>query len=447
MVKRQSSIRIMSSSLTSDGDSLRMPFSPPSPRPGVEQAFSRLAGEIPPPVNVLGGGMVEDPLLLGNLKRDFDSLHLDRSKVLLCLLALDIEGQGGERNWKQIEQVLKGLEKSVGAMTLDLRAAYDREWGDGSFEEMEESMTLSASLEGANENENGQDGKEFPKRRGGWIPGAWPKKEEHAAEAEETKKEQDNKREFFTEVGDMNLSLRTITAKLQLSLKDLQSLQSLPAPFPQPNDEQENFELTLERDRLLESFTTIHKDLSKLQGHWERSRSLLIEQLFPPPPAPPQTLEPEEEEAEGSIVEHDAETKEEEEVSPSEARTSSIFSSELLTPDRPTTPTNLDEDVSELLLQGTNPAFLPPPGMEQVFEAFSGSFSTKAGGKGMMSREERIQRAREEREGKEKEKEGRERKMDPAAMVVELKDVIDVMKRRRERVTTTPSPATNQTPS
>ena len=85
--------------------------------------------------------------------------------------------------------------------------------------------------------------------------------------------------------------------------------------------------------------------------------------------------------------------------------------------------------LSDLLLQSTSPDFLPPPGEEVVFEGDAVVFPPE-GGKGKLSREERIRIAKEKRaEMEERRAEGEGGGKE--GMVKELKDVLGVMRQRR----------------
>lgn len=99
-----------------------------------------------------------------------------------------------------------------------------------------------------------------------------------------------------------------------------------------------------------------------------------------------------------------------------------------------------DSDLAALLLQSTSPDHLPPPGLEQVFETIAGLAGIAGVGEDgkKMSREERIRRVKERRErererGREEEgQQGARAATDSNGVVKELKDVITLMKNRRD---------------
>ncbi|KDN44695.1 hypothetical protein K437DRAFT_130659 [Tilletiaria anomala UBC 951] len=95
-----------------------------------------------------------------------------------------------------------------------------------------------------------------------------------------------------------------------------------------------------------------------------------------------------------------------------------------------------DHDLMDLVKQSTDPQYLPPPGLEQVFESIAGLVDfDPASAKVGLSRDERIARVREQRAKKLAEQQSQPKPADGAGKTVvisELKDVIAQIKQKRQ---------------
>lgn len=436
---------------------------------------------------VASGG--RDPLTLLALMAGCEKVHLERKRFLCHLLALDFSIAGAELNdhmsvsyWDKVDRVVNALADELARLTRNVVERVDEEFGKGTFKGLVSNSV--AARKGSNRSSVvssvalGDADRDRPlsaaDRRGwrtsgvsslgsgskrnsfGFAPPPLPgQAEAEAAEA------------FGSKVREMGVCLRSIVAKLHVCEEDFRDRLKERAPPSSSSSsqlgEQERLELVARHD-------SIRSDLEALFREWEDSRVLMRTVLQPRGVGGVAGAFDSSSSSSSRRSSREAipEDVEEDEGIPDLSfsassttdphRTSSVFSSDIATPDSdspmPHHSQNIasldemlqkklarshDDDLSNLLLAGASPGSLPPPGEELVFEAIAGKTGQQGGGPGgKMTREERIRLAKEKRDRPAMSDDGHKagsglEALQMQGMVGELKDVIQVLKMKRQR--------------
>ena len=186
----------------------------------------------------------------------------------------------------------------------------------------------------------------------------------------------------------------------------------------------------------LQAYDRLRKELGYALRECERGRERLLDILAPPKTAA-ETDEEDEEFADAPppLLHHDFSSGES--TGPESAFSERNSTFEIAVPDLDRSSQAMD-DATDHLLMTTSSQHLPPPGIEQVFEADSGAHAAFTRERSKLSREERIKLAKARRQSQpasiEEKLEGEKR--GPSSEVVqELKDVIWKVGEKRRRMT------------
>lgn len=183
----------------------------------------------------------------------------------------------------------------------------------------------------------------------------------------------------------------------------------------------------------LQAYDRLRKELGFALRECERGRERLLDILAASKPTPESDEEDEEgfADAPPSLAQ---DLSSEESNGPDSAFSERNSTFEIAVPDLPPTV----DDATEHLLLATSSQHLPPPGIEQVFEAESGPTAVFTRERAKLSREERIKLAKARRESKQAsidENPEREHWGPGGEVVQELKDVIWKVGERRRKMT------------
>ncbi|GJE93841.1 hypothetical protein PsYK624_100050 [Phanerochaete sordida] len=192
----------------------------------------------------------------------------------------------------------------------------------------------------------------------------------------------------------------------------------------------------------LQAYDRLRKELGYALRECERGRERLLDILAPSKPAPETDEEDEFMDAPPPLA-HDLSS--EDSTGPDSAFSERNSTFEIAVPDLDRTPQAMD-DVTAHLLEGASSQHLPPPGIEQVFEAESGAMSNFSRERSKLSREERIKLAKARRESgmsglaiftpqAEEPSPSREQWGPGGEVVQELKDVIWKVGEKRRKMT------------
>ncbi|KIP01829.1 hypothetical protein PHLGIDRAFT_131086 [Phlebiopsis gigantea 11061_1 CR5-6] len=183
----------------------------------------------------------------------------------------------------------------------------------------------------------------------------------------------------------------------------------------------------------LQAYDRLRKELGFALRECERGRERLLDILAASKPAPESDDEDEDgfADAPPSLAQ---DLSSEESNGPDSAFSERNSTFEIAVPDLP----QVADDATEHLLLATSSQHLPPPGIEQVFEAESGPTAEFTRERPKLSREERIKLAKARRESKQAsidEKPEKEQWGPGGEVVQELKDVIWKVGERRRKMT------------
>lgn len=339
----------------------------------------------------------------------FDRLHCERRRMLCCLMAVDVAHLLG-RSPNQVTSISAAL-SSVSEQSEHLQLVLQREldrlaWtangGRSSCSEKRESW--SPLLPGAwthpsNTNKSrhlspwdlpGQQSSPVPSA--GKSPLSTRSDFNFAPEPSTNEKQRSTISQFDGKSSKMSRSLRSIEAKLSIASEELHHRNSLEASHWDSMDMEEGSRA----QELLTVHDSIRADIEGLLRDWDESRVLLRLAVHPEPARP----------REPALPEHAAEAEAEADEASDEPslthstrqhRNSSIFSSEITTPDQSPPQQSLAalfHGQEEENMTPTAAAALDAP--EQVFEADVAT-ADKTKQKPQLSREERIRLMKEKR--------------------------------------------------
>lgn len=341
---------------------------------------------------------LREPLSLIELQASFDRMHISRKRILCGLLALDFSCPiAGATVWSQTVEIIESLVDAIQRLGSDVSEGMSLEFGPGSFE----TKAVPKAVREVTASANATQEERRDSRRRSFMDFAPP--------APPGEADQRRVGEVLEQLKAVDCVLRTLSAKVSVCVEELAN---------QTHVEEG-------RATAMGIHESMRADLERLGREWDESRckmrrivegekSLGQHRLS----SSANRVRPE---SFDSITESVGGTGGGESGS---GRTSSVFSSEALTP--------VEEDGPEIVEdEDTRTKNFRRYGLEEVFEAVvtnrnrSGSMTT---GQIKLTREERIRLARQKRESMPV---SSKIEVNTGGVVTELKDVLSVLKARR----------------
>ncbi|EGG12205.1 uncharacterized protein MELLADRAFT_76576 [Melampsora larici-populina 98AG31] len=340
---------------------------------------------------------IREPLSLIELQASFDRMHISRKRILCGLLALDFSCPiAGAAVWSQTVEIIQSLVEAIERLGNEVSDGMSLEFGPGSFE----TKAVPKAVREVTASTNATQEERRDSRRRSFMDFAPP--------APPGEADQRRVVEVLEQLKAVDCVLRTLSAKVSVCVEELGS---------QTHVEEG-------RATAMGVHESMRADLERLGREWDESRCKMrriVEgekilgqhRLSSGNRARPESFD--------SISESVSGTGGGESGS---GRTSSVFSSEALTP--------VEEDGPEIVEdEDTRTKNFRRYGLEEVFEAVvtnrtrSGSMTT---GQIKLTREERIRLARQKRESMPV---SSKIEANTGGVVTELKDVLSVLKARR----------------
>ncbi|KAG0144178.1 hypothetical protein CROQUDRAFT_47684 [Cronartium quercuum f. sp. fusiforme G11] len=338
-----------------------------------------------------------EPLSLIELQIAFERMHISRKRTLCGLLALDFSCPlAGHKTWFKTVLVIEKLNEEIKRLTCDLNDGMSQEFGPGTFDLKSNNdktslgITRSSSLSSASEEET--------KIRKDFSP-----------PVNSTFLKQKNKQDIVERLKIVENLLKTLTIKLSFSLKELNE-----------NDLNES----------LKRYESMKIELEKIGKEWDQSRCKLRNLVISGNHHQNQNHQ--------KIIGINNQTKlRPESIDSGESgRTSSIFSSELLTPlEEDNSIEEVEKEVKGEDEEEIEKEFIIKPKLEEVFETYSSSNQAQSVknesslvGRIKLTRDERIKLLKEKRESMPIQTKQINHNNH---VVTELKDVLSVLKARR----------------